>query len=104
MLALWNAKLIPLGRSIFPWGAAYSSGVRNSDQELCALLDDMTALHYKPISNSPRTELAVELAVLSNRVNLCVLCLPRLPCSSGRWYWGRWGPSYWGERQKNPLR
>ncbi len=23
-------------------------------------------------------------------------CLPRLPRSSGRWYWGRSGRSYWG--------
>ncbi len=27
-------------------------------------------------------------------IHLCALCLPRLPRSSGRWYWGRSGRSY----------
>ena len=31
--------------------------------------------------------------------------LPRLPCSSGRWYWGRWEPSYRGKSclTTNPI-
>ena len=30
-------------------------------------------------------------------------CLPRLPRSSGRWYWGRWIPSYWGKSCLNII-
>ncbi len=30
----------------------------------------------------------------------CRNAVPRLPRSSGRWYWGRCNTSYWGERSK----
>jgi len=32
-----------------------------------------------------------------------VKCLPRLPCSSGIWYWGRFGKSYWGNLRIDPA-